>query len=687
MHKSVHTFRLSTPTLPAPVNIKRLSRTGSSLSGSSSTINRLSCAPDESATLSLALQQKSPAPVATNPKAPSSLNFNSRQASTQQNRRKVAEATPSVDDHLYEEINSVYRSPSSTISPPENNPSVIKRNYRCHASTLSPGDNSKRNSYCPSSTHLSFPVTGRGSKMSTSTSVLTAPISSQTTSSVNPPPDPPKLAPVSGVLHNQSPALIRPIAFRPYIRTPIDIDQDLDDVVAPLTSPKPSLSHSSTKPTAESVSNGHLSRKPTGRSLSDPWKGSGNRKAIAPFGASSSDFKSRSTPSSVKEETGSQHVYYPSSSDKSSYGYVSCSDQSVESLYNATSGTPRTYHARMIGSTDEEAFNLDEGYHVISTPSPSDSGIAINYEALLRDRDNEIIALRKTMELNENVIFRVHEEKEAAWRRQNESIKQHYEGLLEKQRKEQDQRVAELTRTIEELRGQSVKLQTQVQTAMNSKIDMESSIQQLEKQCQDAQIRLDEANWSVGDKNGQLALLKKSTRTADNEATCQQVTILQQKLEAAQKEALQRNAELKDLRQTLNFLSQELYQVQQKFDATREELDTRRDSGAASKSNRESIVANLCESLDYMDMERLKKEMADMKAKYNTEKRTFEEERATWFEEKEKVVKYQKQLQLNYLEIYKRNCSLEAQLDDVTASLRLNGHDDSRPNSVRESDC
>lgn len=55
---------------------------------------------------------------------------------------------------------------------------------------------------------------------------------------------------------------------------------------------------------------------------------------------------------------------------------------------------------------------MDEGYHVLSTPSPSDSGIAINYEALLRDRDNEIIALRKTMELNENVIFRVHEEKE-----------------------------------------------------------------------------------------------------------------------------------------------------------------------------------------------------------------------------------------------------------------------------------
>lgn len=55
-----------------------------------------------------------------------------------------------------------------------------------------------------------------------------------------------------------------------------------------------------------------------------------------------------------------------------------------------------------------------DAYHVTSTPSPSDSGIAISYETLLREKDNEIIALRKTMEHNESVIFKVHEEKEAS---------------------------------------------------------------------------------------------------------------------------------------------------------------------------------------------------------------------------------------------------------------------------------
>ena len=168
---------------------------------------------------------------------------------------------------------------------------------------------------------------------------------------------------------------------------------------------------------------------------------------------------------------------------------------------------------------------------------------------------------------------------------------------------------------------------------------------------------------------------------------------LQSKLEAAQKEALQRNGELKDLRQTLNFLSQELFQVQQKFDAAREELEQRREM-TGTRSKRGSLLLGCGSSemslslSDAAEMERLRRELADLRGKYCVDKRAMEEERAAWFDEKEKVVKYQKQLQLNYLEIYKRNCSLETELDDMNASLRINhGDEEDRPDSVRESDC
>ncbi|KAJ8927529.1 hypothetical protein NQ314_019986, partial [Rhamnusium bicolor] len=45
------------------------------------------------------------------------------------------------------------------------------------------------------------------------------------------------------------------------------------------------------------------------------------------------------------------------------------------------------------------------------TPSPSDSGVS-ELEAALRDRDSELAYLRQTMEHNEQVIFRVYQEKE-----------------------------------------------------------------------------------------------------------------------------------------------------------------------------------------------------------------------------------------------------------------------------------
>ena len=55
---------------------------------------------------------------------------------------------------------------------------------------------------------------------------------------------------------------------------------------------------------------------------------------------------------------------------------------------------------------------------------------------------------------------------------------------------------------------------------------------------------------------------------------------------------------------------------------------------------------------------------------------TFETEKAHWLDEKEKVIRYQKQLQLNYVQMYKRNKTLEAEIeslnknvDDLTSQL------------------
>ena len=47
---------------------------------------------------------------------------------------------------------------------------------------------------------------------------------------------------------------------------------------------------------------------------------------------------------------------------------------------------------------------IDQEYN--STPSPSDSAVG-DLETVLKEKDNEIIYLRETMEQNEQVIFKV----------------------------------------------------------------------------------------------------------------------------------------------------------------------------------------------------------------------------------------------------------------------------------------
>uniref|UniRef100_A0A0N5AF50 EGF-like domain-containing protein n=1 Tax=Syphacia muris TaxID=451379 RepID=A0A0N5AF50_9BILA len=61
------------------------------------------------------------------------------------------------------------------------------------------------------------------------------------------------------------------------------------------------------------------------------------------------------------------------------------------------------------------------GVHI--TPSPSDSGI-VDYETIIRDKENELNNVRTTMEQNEEIIIRVYQEKERVWEEEIADLKQ-----------------------------------------------------------------------------------------------------------------------------------------------------------------------------------------------------------------------------------------------------------------------
>lgn len=67
------------------------------------------------------------------------------------------------------------------------------------------------------------------------------------------------------------------------------------------------------------------------------------------------------------------------------------------------------------------------------------------------------------------------------------------------------------------------------------------------------------------------------------------------------------------------------------------------------------------------EVERLQTELKLERQQREQQVMDFEEERHTWQEEKEKVIKYQKQLQLNYVEMYQKNQLLEHKVNEMTS--------------------
>lgn len=81
----------------------------------------------------------------------------------------------------------------------------------------------------------------------------------------------------------------------------------------------------------------------------------------------------------------------------------------------------------------------------------------------------------------------------------------------------------------------------------------------------------------------------------------------------------------------------------------------------------------------------LKKEVERLQAELKAERQQreqqvldFEEERRTWQDEKEKVIKYQKQLQLNYVEMYQKNQILEHKVSEMTSKVASPPHTDEK---------
>lgn len=233
--------------------------------------------------------------------------------------------------------------------------------------------------------------------------------------------------------------------------------------------------------------------------------------------------------------------------------------------------------------------------------------------------------------------------------------------------------------------------------------------------------RLEESKWEVCQKSGEISLLKQQLkevqgelaqrvgeivslrgqlREARGELTNTQVLLQEAhgttrtrtlELEVCENELQRRKSEAELLREKAGRLEGELAHLRdalanqgpgnrqcQVFQDEEERLlvyesdeaKALRQSGVEAPHNAEA------------QMDRMRAELTFERQRSEQQTASFEEERRIWQEEKDKVIRYQKQLQQNYVQMYRRNRELELLLQELSQELDSREEDEGSGNEI-----
>lgn len=156
-----------------------------------------------------------------------------------------------------------------------------------------------------------------------------------------------------------------------------------------------------------------------------------------------------------------------------------------------------------------------------------------------------------------------------------------------------------------------------------------------------------------------------SSTRSPAKAKIQEMTQLKEQIREIKQLMEHRHIEVDDLKAENKQMQDEIINLQSLLDLDNEECKLK--EIAIQKEviiDRDTTVERLQRSLKEADMNnKMLREEVD---KY---KENFEVEKVNWLDEKEKVIRYQKQLQLNYVQMYKRNKTLESEVDQLKKSL------------------
>ncbi|XP_066430694.1 leucine zipper putative tumor suppressor 3 [Eleutherodactylus coqui] len=348
--------------------------------------------------------------------------------------------------------------------------------------------------------------------------------------------------------------------------------------------------------------------------------------------------------------------------------------------------------------------------------SPSSDDIIQDLEDRLWEKEQEVIQMKRNLDKSEAAIFQVFEEKQKIWEREMEDLRQNYANKLQQVSKKAQRAQQALQLQIFKLQQEKKKFQDDVAQLLQEREELEKKCMVFKKEQSEFLPKIEETKWEVCQKAGEISLLKQQLKDAQADISQKlneivglrsqlkevkallrekeeqiasikdsysskivSLEICENEMQRKQNEAQQMKEKLSQceqeiagLKETLSDFGQNPYTMELN-EKLRDTLACESDEAKMKRQNEDSVGTLK------KDIEKLQLELTFERQQRDQQVVDFEEERRTWQEEKEKVIKYQKQLQLNYVEMYQKNQQLEQRIGELTTKVTTPPAEDKKP--------
>lgn len=508
------------------------------------------------------------------------------------------------------------------------------------------------------------------------------------------PSHPPKLLATSGKLDQCSEPLVRPSAFKPVVPKNFHSMQNL---CPPQTNGTPEgrqgpgglkggMDKSRTM-TPAGGGGGGLSDSGRNSLTSLPTYSSSYSQHLAPLSASTSHINRIGT-ASYGGGSGSGG----SSGGGSAYQDLGTSDSGrASSKSGLSSSMGRPGH---LGSGEGGGGGLP--FAACSPPSPS--ALIQELEERLWEKEQEVAALRRSLEQSEAAVAQVLEERQKAWERELAELRQGCSGKLQQVARRAQRAQQGLQLQVLRLQQDKKQLQEEASRLMRQREELADKVAACQKEQADFLPRMEETKWEVCQKAGEISLLKQQLKDsqADVSQKLSEIVGLRSQLREGRASLREKEEQLLSLRDSFSSKQASLELAEGELPTAclkpaltpvdpaepqdalatceSDEAKMRRQAGVAAAASLVSLDGEV-DAAGESGTRALRREVGRLQAELAAERRarerqgaSFAEERRVWLEEKEKVIEYQKQLQLSYVEMYQRNQQLERRLRERGAA-------------------